>query len=212
MGKAACSQHDRHAGGLSSAGLYARERPPPQGHRRLSALDTGELTRNARHSGFALRAPWNDDGENPVNNGNSGDIGRRVVERRRRSWFNGSSYGDGKPSRRFGLQFATVPICSGCRSGCRREIGPRCRSSEIARQCGAAVRQERPSGKPGGLFLLRGSDTSSDLILRSLRSKRLEGWPRESIVAAGILRDARKSALLRIRTAIRKNFTTPSAP
>src|SRR6202023_998092 len=35
-----------------------------------------------------------------------------------------------------------------------REIGPRCRCPEIARQCGAAVRQERPSGKPGGLFLL----------------------------------------------------------
>ena len=113
-----------------------------------------------------------------MNNGNSGDIGQRVVELGPRSWLNGSSYGDGRPSRRFGLQFATVPICSGCRSEYGREIGPRSRDSEIARQCGAAVRQERPSGKPGGLFLLRGSDTSSDLILRSLRSKRLEGWPR----------------------------------
>ena len=55
---------------------------------------------------------------------------------------------------RFGLQFATVPICSGCRSGYGWEIGPRCGGSEIARQCGAAVRQERPSGQPGGLFLV----------------------------------------------------------
>src|SRR6202165_2471918 len=30
---------------------------------------------------------------------------------------------------------------------------PVCRGPEIARQCGAAVGQERPSGKPGGLFL-----------------------------------------------------------
>ena len=66
----------------------------------------------------------------------------------------GSSYGDGKPSRRFGQQFATAPICSGTRVGSGREIGPRCRGSEIARQCGVAVRQERPLGKPGGLFLL----------------------------------------------------------
>ena len=52
-----------------------------------------------------------------------------------------------------GLQFATVPTSSGHRSGYGREIGPRCRGSEIARQCVAAVGQERPSGKPGGLFL-----------------------------------------------------------
>ena len=48
---------------------------------------------------------------------------------------------------------ATAPICSGHRVGHGREIGPRCRGSEIARQCGAVVRQERSSGKPGGLFL-----------------------------------------------------------
>ena len=66
----------------------------------------------------------------------------------------GTSYGDGKPSRRFGLQFATAPMSSGTRSGYGWEIGPRCRGSEIARQCGAAVGQERPSGKPGGLFLV----------------------------------------------------------
>src|SRR5437868_14512650 len=67
----------------------------------------------------------------------------------------GTSYGGGRPPRRFGLQFATVPIRSGCRSGYGREIGPLCRNSEIARQCAATVRKERPSGKPGGLFLLR---------------------------------------------------------
>src|SRR5450631_459213 len=55
---------------------------------------------------------------------------------------------------RFGLQFATAPICSGTRSGSGWEIGPWCRCPEIARPCGAAVRQERPSGQPGGLFLL----------------------------------------------------------
>src|SRR6187402_670003 len=52
-----------------------------------------------------------------------------------------------------GLQFATVPASSGHRSRHGREIGPRCRRSEIARQCVAAVGQERSSGKPGGLFL-----------------------------------------------------------
>jgi hypothetical protein len=54
----------------------------------------------------------------PVNSGNSGDIFSRLVAVRPASWLNGSSYGDGRPSRRFGLQFATVPICSGTRSGC----------------------------------------------------------------------------------------------
>src|SRR3954471_8342992 len=52
-----------------------------------------------------------------------------------------------------GLQFATAPTSSGTRSGYGWEIGPRCRGSEIARQCGAVVGQERSSGKPGGLFL-----------------------------------------------------------
>jgi hypothetical protein len=32
-----------------------------------------------------------------------------------------------------GLQFATAPASSGHRSGYGREIGPRCRGSEIAR-------------------------------------------------------------------------------
>src|SRR5260221_5748938 len=35
---------------------------------------------------------------------------------------------------RFGLQFATVPISSGPRSGYGWEIGPRCGGSEIARE------------------------------------------------------------------------------
>ena len=35
---------------------------------------------------------------------------------------------------RFGLQFATVPMSSGPRSGYGWEIGPRCRGSEIARE------------------------------------------------------------------------------
>jgi len=38
-----------------------------------------------------------------------------------------------------GLQFATAPTSSGTRSEYGWEIGPRCRSSEIARQCGAVV-------------------------------------------------------------------------
>jgi hypothetical protein len=39
---------------------------------------------------------------------------------------------------------------------------------------------------------------NTDLILRSLRSKRLEGW-RQGEELAAILRDARKGALLRMR-------------
>ena len=85
---------------------------------------------------------------------NSGDICHGVLEPQTFSWLNGSSYGDGRLSRRFGQQFATAPICSGTRLGQGWEIGPRCRRPEIARKCGAAVGQERPSGKPGGLFLL----------------------------------------------------------
>ncbi len=41
-----------------------------------------------------------------------------------------------------------------------------------------------------------------DLILRSVaQAMRLEGWPRATAVQAAILRDARKSALLRMRSA-----------
>ena len=44
--------------------------------------------------------------------------------------------------------------------------------------------------------------TSSDLILRSIaQAVRLEGWPRAAPMQAAILRDARKSALLRMRFA-----------
>ena len=43
MGKAARPEHDRHAGGLSSLRLDARQRPPPQGDRRLPALDARKL-------------------------------------------------------------------------------------------------------------------------------------------------------------------------
>src|SRR5450759_2613877 len=106
-----------------------------------------------------------------VDSGNSGDICRRILERETPPWLNEPSYGDGRPSRRFGLQFATVPICSGTRSGYGREIGPRCRGSEIARPCGAAVGQERPSGKPGGLFLWRAFRLGLDFI-KPLPSRR----------------------------------------
>jgi hypothetical protein len=42
----------------------------------------------------------------------------------------------------------------------------------------------------------------SDLILRSIaQAMRLEGWPQETAVQAAILRDARKGALLRMRSA-----------
>jgi hypothetical protein len=41
----------------------------------------------------------------------------------------------------------------------------------------------------------------SDLILRSIaQAMRLEGWPRIAAVQAAILRDERKSALLRMRS------------
>ena len=43
MGKAARPEHDGHAGGLSPVRLDARQRPPPQGDRRLPALDAGQL-------------------------------------------------------------------------------------------------------------------------------------------------------------------------
>ena len=42
-----------------------------------------------------------------------------------------------------------------------------------------------------------GRSRALNLILRSLRSKRLEGWAAQELVA--ILRDARKGALLRMR-------------
>ena len=45
MGKAACAEPDRHARRLSAVGLDARRWPPPQGDRRLPALDARKLTR-----------------------------------------------------------------------------------------------------------------------------------------------------------------------
>jgi len=47
MGKAACSQHDRHACGLPSLRLDACQRSPPPGDRRLSGLDAGKLRRSS---------------------------------------------------------------------------------------------------------------------------------------------------------------------
>src|SRR5438105_3034934 len=44
MGKAARSQHDGDTGGLPAIRFDAGERPPPQGHWRLSALDAGKLS------------------------------------------------------------------------------------------------------------------------------------------------------------------------
>jgi hypothetical protein len=58
--------------------------------------------------------------------------------------------------------------------------GSRCRAS----------RNDQLSGK-----------NCNDLILRSLRSRRLEGWPHTPWPVA-VLRDARKSALLRTRSPI----------
>ena len=48
MGKAACAQSDRHARGLPPVRLDTGQRPPPQGHRRLSAVDAGELKSSFR--------------------------------------------------------------------------------------------------------------------------------------------------------------------
>ena len=64
------------------------------------------------------------------------------------------SYGDGRPSRRFGCQNRDCPDLQRMPSRTGREIGPWQRKSEIARQCATAVGQERPLGTPGGLFLL----------------------------------------------------------
>jgi hypothetical protein len=48
-----------------------------------------------------------------------------------------------------GLQFATVPICSGTRVGHGQEIGPWCESSEIARLCGAPAVHLSAKPNPG---------------------------------------------------------------
>src|SRR5216683_3863211 len=138
--------------------------PAPSGASRNDEVNYPEAGSVSRHYPEAARPP--------VNNGDSGDIFRCVLENRTRSWLNQSSYGDGRSSRRFGPQFATAPICSGTRSGYGWEIGPRRRGPEIARQCGAAVGQERPSGRPGGLFLVRLSLRRRARLARSGRLPR----------------------------------------
>src|SRR3989442_4808704 len=45
-------------------------------------------------------------------------------------------------------------------------MAPGHRGSEFAGQWGAAVRQERPSGQPGGLFLVSGSNSPQGLLRR----------------------------------------------
>src|ERR1700730_9465818 len=51
--KAASAQPDGDTGGLPAARLDPGQRPPPQGHRRLSPLDASTLKFNRRHSGAA---------------------------------------------------------------------------------------------------------------------------------------------------------------
>jgi DNA-binding response OmpR family regulator len=49
-----------------------------------------------------------------------------------------------------GNRIATVPMCSGCRVGYGREIGPRCRCPEIARADGQTVNIPSPAVKVDG--------------------------------------------------------------
>ena len=85
VGKAARPEHDRHARGLSSLRLDARKRPPPQGDRRLPALDARKLRSSSSLCGrdaaatrcMSLRIRHH----LPVNNGISGDIRRRRLAR-----------------------------------------------------------------------------------------------------------------------------------
>ena len=56
MAKAACPEHDGDARGLPSVRLDPGERPPPEGHRRLPALDAGKLKLLACHSGARVSA------------------------------------------------------------------------------------------------------------------------------------------------------------
>jgi hypothetical protein len=91
-----------------------------------------------------------------VSNGINGDIlgSSIVVARRIKPRLNGASYGDGAT---IASVRATVHDCPDMqRLPIRIRPGdrPPVQGSEIARQCGAAVRQERSSGKPGGLFLV----------------------------------------------------------
>jgi hypothetical protein len=73
-----------------------------------------------------------------------------------------SSYGDGRPSRRIGQQDRDCPDKQ--RYPIRTRPGDRPPASRVLRspvKCGAAVRQERPSEKPGGLFLFGGCQAFS---------------------------------------------------
>src|ERR1700730_9515234 len=63
MGKAAYSQPDRDAFGLPALRLDAGKRPPPRGHRRLPAVDAGQLSFydhrqniKRRHSGIEFHS------------------------------------------------------------------------------------------------------------------------------------------------------------
>ena len=47
------------------------------------------------------------------------------------------------PSRRFGGRARGMPISSGSRAGCGRDIGPWCGGPAIARQCGTAAGARR---------------------------------------------------------------------
>src|SRR3954467_5644490 len=91
----------------------------------------------------------------PVNSGNSGEIRCSIVATSTVSWPNGSSYGDGKPLCRFGPDRDCPRFAAAPDQDTAGTFGPRGCYPEIARPCGATVGQERPSGKPGGLFLGR---------------------------------------------------------
>ncbi len=124
MGKAACAEHDGDTRRLPAARftLASGRRPKATGDYQPwtpgSLLSFNPRISERRRTGVI---------PTPVNNGNSGDIFQRVLEFDRRRWLNLTILWSGRPSRRFGQQFATAPICSGCRSGYGREIGPRCR-------------------------------------------------------------------------------------
>ncbi|MGY3036320.1 hypothetical protein ACVIIV_005490 [Bradyrhizobium sp. USDA 4354] len=91
-----------------------------------------------------------------VDNGNSGDAdcvgvaparAMRLNDPILRRWET-IAFGSGNSSR-------LSRDAAAAEEGLDREIGPRSGSSEIARcECAAAVRQERPLGKPSGLFRL----------------------------------------------------------
>ena len=139
-------EHDGHAGGLSSLRLDAGQRPPPQGDRRLPALDAGKLSITAvdpQLHGFRPRVPVIDHCTrlrccNAIyaceQREQRGHLLARVlapVAQIAAQWGHLTEMGNHRVG--VGLQFATAPICSGNRSGYGREIGPRCRGSEIAR-------------------------------------------------------------------------------